>query len=296
MRNQSRYNIPKTILILFGLVLLSELVYLAFFDQWLNQWAVFRFHLPSVLVLAVLLLATAIDYYEYNGIGSQHGIVRRGQNKPYVAITFDDGPNPKYTPRILDILKARQAPAAFFMCGRHVEKYSAVARRAFAEGHEIGNHTYSHRDLVSATKKTIIKEVTKTDEAIARVIGIRTRLFRPPRGIMSNTARQTLVEMGFTIALWTVSAVDWRGDPPHALVKRVMRQIKKGGIILFHDSGALIRAEGGRRGNTVEALPMVIDELRQRGYEIVPLSCLIREVDHIEADDFIEVLQPSSGF
>ena len=287
---KSRREFPKPVLASLGLLVLYELLYLTVFDNWLDQLFVFRFHLPGVLVLGVILLAAAVSYYEYHGFGPQDGIVRRGGNRPYVALTFDDGPSARYTPKILDILKEKRTPAAFFMVGRHVEKYPEVARRVFAEGHDVGNHTFSHRDLVPATRKTIIKEVEKTDKAIMEVIGVRTRLFRPPRGIMSNAVRKLLVDMGYTITLWTVSAVDWRGVAPKAMVRRVVRHIRKGGVILFHDSGALIRSEGANRGNTVEAVSMVIDELRRRGYEIVPLSRLIKELDHIEAETFIEVL------
>ncbi len=295
MPNRSRQSFPMPVAVALGAVAVFELLYVAVLDNWLGQWFVFRAHLPGLFVFSVILISAAVSYYEYHGIGPQDGIVRNGRNHPYVALTFDDGPNPEFTPKILDILKEKQAPAAFFMVGKHVEKYPAVARRVFQEGHDIGNHTYSHRDLVPATRKTIIKEVEKTDKAIARVIGVRTRLFRPPRGIISNAVRKLLVELGYTIALWTVSAVDWRGMAPKKMTRRVMRHIRTGGVILFHDSGALIRSEGANRGRTVEALPLIIDELRRRGYEIVPLSRLISEVDHIEADTFIEVLTPSSA-
>lgn len=290
MQNQSNDGFPKPVAAALAGVIIFELLYLTVFNNWLSKWFVFRAHIPGLFILSVTVIAGAISYYEYHGIGPQGGIVRRGRNHPYIALTFDDGPNPEYTPKILDILKEKEAPAAFFMVGKHVEKYPDVARRVFAEGHDIGNHTYSHRDLVPAAKKTIIKEVDKTDQAIARIIGVRTRLFRPPRGILSNAGRKLLVDLGFTIAMWTVSAIDWRGTPPKAMVKRIMHHIKTGGVILFHDSGAMIRREGADRGNTVEALPLIIDELRRQGYEIVPLSTMIRELDHIDTGELLEPL------
>lgn len=287
---------PKPVVVALGAVAIFELLYVTFFEKWLGQWFVFRAHLPGIFALGVILISAAVSYYEYHGIGPQGGIVRRGLNHPHVALTFDDGPSPEYTPKILDVLKEKEAKAAFFMVGSHVEKYPDVARRVFAEGHDIGNHTYSHRDLVPAGRKTILTELNKTDQTILRVVGVRTRLFRPPRGIISNAGRKLLVELGYTIALWTVSAVDWRGRPPKAIVGRIMRHIKTGGVILFHDSGAVVRREGADRGNTVEALPLVIDELRRHGYEIVPLSRMIRELEQIEAESLVEAqAAPSSA-
>jgi len=295
MRHRNRIEFPKTVAVALGGLVLYELLYFMVLANRLDRYFLFRAHIPGLLWLAVVLVASAVSYYEYHGFGPQDGIVRHGRNHPYVALTFDDGPNPEYTDKILDILSAKKAPAAFFMVGRHVEKYPEVARRVFAEGHDIGNHTFTHRDLVPATRKTIEKEVNKTDQAIMDIVGIRTRLFRPPRGIISNAGRKLLVEMGYTIALWTVSAVDWRGLPPKAIVKRITRHIRTGGVILFHDSGAVLRSEGANRGNTVEALPLVIDELRRRGYEIVALSRMLRDLEQIDDESFVDVLGPRSA-
>jgi peptidoglycan-N-acetylglucosamine deacetylase len=286
--DQGRSSIPPNLIMALGVVLVFELLYLVVLRQWLDEWTMFRLHLPALFSLAVIGVVAAVNRYEYHGFGPQEGIVRRGPNRPCVALTFDDGPSPEFTPKILDILKEQRVSAAFFMVGRHVQKYPEVARRVFREGHDIGNHTFSHRDLVPATRATIIKEITEADKIISEVIGVQTRLFRPPRGIISNGARRILVELGFTTVLWTVSAVDWRGVAPRAMVRRILRHIKPGGIVLFHDSGALLRSEGGSRGNTVEALPLVIEELRKRGYEIIPLSRLLEELAGSEAPSYID--------
>ncbi|HEB12994.1 MAG TPA: polysaccharide deacetylase family protein [Actinobacteria bacterium] len=293
MQSQKKY-IPNELLIAIG-ILIFELAYFTFLSNWLNQWFVFRAHLPTLVIFSGMFAGLAVSYYEYRGIGPQEGIVRRGTNGLEIALTFDDGPNPEYTNEILDVLKKKQVKAAFFMVGKHVEKYPEVAKRVFNEGHDIGNHTYSHRDLVSATRKTIIKEIDQTDKAMMRVLGIKTKLFRPPRGMFSNSVRKLIIEMGYTIILWTDSAKDWRGSTPKTIVRRVTRHIKSGGVILFHDSGSLIRSEGADRGNTVAALPLVIDEIRRKGYKIVALSQMLNELDHIEEERFIEVLLPPSA-
>lgn len=292
MQSQKKY-IPNELVIVLG-VLFFELAYSTFLNNWLNQWFVFRTHLPTLVIFSAMLAGFAVSYYEYRGIGPQEGIVRRGANCPRIALTFDDGPNPEFTSDILDILKDKQVKAAFFMVGRHVEKYPDVAKRVFNEGHDIGNHTYTHRNLVPAARKTIIKEIDQTDEVMIRVLGIKTRLFRPPRGIIPNAARKLIVEMGYKIILWTVSAKDWRGSSPKTIARRVKRHINPGGVILFHDSGSLIRSEGAERGNTVAALPLVIDDLRRIGYEIVPLTQMLSELDHIKEEDPVETLVPPS--
>jgi peptidoglycan/xylan/chitin deacetylase (PgdA/CDA1 family) len=238
-----------------------------------------------LLLLSFVGLAGFVSYFEYKGIGCQDGIVRRGPREKVVALTFDDGPNPIYTPKILDILKEKQVRASFFVLGVHVRKYPEIARRIVREGHDIGNHTYTHRDLVPATRAVILRQVRLTNKIIRHVTGVETRLFRPPRGVYSNAVRKLLVEEeGYRIILWTVSSIDWRRVSPRLIVRRVARYVSPGGILLFHDSGALIRREGGRRVNTVQALPLVIDYLRAIGYEIVPVSELLRRLEEEEIE------------
>jgi peptidoglycan/xylan/chitin deacetylase (PgdA/CDA1 family) len=242
-----------------------------------------RFILPAIdshwliFVLASMFALTIgfISYYEYHGVGSQEGITRRVHKGPYVSITFDDGPSPKYTPQILDILKQHDVKATFFVVGKHVKKYPDIVKRMVAEGHDVGNHTYNHRDLVPATKATILKELRKTDEIIKDTVSVNTTLFRPPRGVYNQAARKTLVEEGYEIILWSLSSCDWRPNSPAGILKRIKRFTKNGTIILFHDSGALVRKEGGQRGNTVKALPMVIEYLKEQDYKILPIRELI---------------------
>jgi peptidoglycan/xylan/chitin deacetylase (PgdA/CDA1 family) len=238
------------------------------------------------LMVFFALAALLISYYEYHGIGPQDGIVRRGPHENIVSLTFDDGPNPVYTPQILDILKEKGVKASFFVVGENVNKYPEIARRIVSEGHDIGNHTYSHRELVPSTKKLVLNQLEKTDFAIRKAIGVKTRLFRPPRGIYSNAVRELVVTKGYRIILWTVSSADWSGVSPKTIFRRIRWYTRNGGIILFHDSGALIRKEGASRGNTVQALPMIIDYLRERrGFGIIPISEML---DRLGEEELIE--------
>ena len=229
----------------------------------------------SFVVIVLALFSSIISYYEYHGFGKQDGITRRVNEGPYVSLTFDDGPGAAYTPKILDILKKYNVKATFFVVGKHVKKYPEIARQIAAEGHDVGNHTYSHKDLVPATKATVIKEITKTEQALLEVLGMRTDLFRPPRGIFNQTSRKLIVERGYRIILWSVSSCDWRLNNANMILRRIKRFTKNGSIILFHDSGALIRREGGKRAGTVKSLPLIIEHLHESGFKIIPVSELI---------------------
>lgn len=234
----------------------------------------------SFLALAGLLMAASgfVTYYEYHGFGCQDGIVRGSStDRNEIAITFDDGPSRRYTPAILDILKQKGVRATFFVTGKQVHKYPEIAKRIVAEGHDIGNHTYSHRELVPATRRAILRQLRRTDKLIEATTGKKTRLFRPPRGIYSNAVRKLLIKEGYQMVLWTVSGVDWQGVSAGRVARRVLRYVRPGGIILLHDGGALIRKDGASRRNTVEALPSIIDGLREKGYRIVSLSHLLEE-------------------
>lgn len=240
-----------------------------------------------VLVLAFLVgmgvLAAFISYFEYHGIGCQDGILRRGPHQNIVAITFDDGPNPNYTPQILDILKEKGVKATFFVVGLHVKKYPDIAKRIVAEGHDIGNHTYTHKDLVPATRRMVLAQAHKTEQIIKRVTGVMPKYFRPPRGIYSSAVRRLLVDKeDYRLVLWTASSVDWRKISADAILRRISRHTRPGSILLFHDSGALIRREGASRENTVEALPKVIDYLKAKGYEMVTVTEMLRRLEEEE--------------
>lgn len=261
-----------------GLIILSILLIIGFFISFAGEIPTVKINLRwGILFIALALTAISsfVSYYEYHGLGNQEGIIRKITEQSCVSITFDDGPSPKYTPAILDILKEHDIKASFFVVGKHVKKYPEILKRMVAEGHDVGNHTYNHRDLVPATKATIIKELAKTEDILLQTASIQTNLFRPPRGIYNQTTRKLLVEKGYKIILWSLSSCDWRRNTVTGIMRRIKRFVKDGSIILFHDSGALIRREGGSRGNTVKALPKVIEYLNEQGYKIVPVSELI---------------------
>lgn len=238
-----------------------------------------RLNMRRAAALFLVFAALGVWYgnrYVYRGFGLQVDIIRRGPpDLPVVALTFDDGPDPAYTPQILDILREKDVRATFFMVGRHVEAYPEIARRIVAEGHDIGNHTYTHRSLVPLGPERTGYEIERAEEAITAVTGGRSYLLRPPRGLYSASAMEESRKGQYTMVLWSLSPRDWAGATATDIVRSVLAHTKNGEIILLHDSGSLISASGGDRRNTVKALPEIIDGLRARGYEFVTMNEMI---------------------
>ena len=232
-------------------------------------------------VLAVLTI-WRLTLYVYHGFGHQPDIYRRGRKDTnMVALTFDDGPSLEFTcnPGHSEY----NVPAAFFMVGTHVEKYPEIARRIVEEGHEIGNHTHNHRNVPTLSAKDLQYELVQATAAIVEATGQYPQYVRPPRGMYDGRFRRLANLMGQEIILWTISSRDWRyGVSPQAIIRNVISRVKGGDIILFHDSGALIRNEGGDRRATVLALPQVIEALQAKGLQIVPLAELLHGYEPTE--------------
>ncbi|GGI99875.1 hypothetical protein GCM10010885_06450 [Alicyclobacillus cellulosilyticus] len=182
-------------------------------------------------------------------------------------LTFDDGPSPRYTPLILDVLKREHVRATFFVLGERSTWYPWLVRRERAEGHEIGNHGYVHRLITEEPEAQMVADVRRADAAIRRASGILPLYFRPPGGAVTPQARRVLNRLGHPIALWSVDSQDWRpGTSTMAIVRAVMRDARPGAVVLFHDG-----VSNSRR--TAEALPVIIRHLRARGYrfDVLPI-------------------------
>lgn len=237
-------------------------------------------------VLGFLILLY-FNKYVYKGFGIQKDIIRHGPHHfKYVALTFDDGPDPVYTPEILDILKEKDVRATFFLIGKNVNSYPKVARRIAEEGHSIGSHTYSHKSLIPLTAKSTYYEIKNAEAAIEKAADTRPTLFRPPRGVYSTYARNLLREERYTLVLWDLSAVDWAELAPQKIVANVVNKVTPGSIILLHDSGDLITFRGGDRHSTVKALPEIIDKLRAQGYEFVTIDQMIFLSELMETEEY----------
>lgn len=232
--------------------------------------------MATTLLIIGLAAAILLNRYVYRGFGMGVEIFRRGSNEfSLVALTFDDGPNPEYTPSILDTLKAKGVHATFFLVGEEVERYPDLARRIVEEGHEVGSHTYSHRNMMGLQAHLMKQEIVRAEEAISRACGEPPRLFRPPRGLYDERLIEQLRERHYALALWSISSMDWTEASEASMVHRLSRVVRNGDVVLFHDSGGITANSGGSRTNTVRALPHVIDRLRDRGFAFATVSQLM---------------------
>ena len=195
--------------------------------------------------------------------------------KNEIALTFDDGPDPDWTPMILDILKARGVKATFFVVGKEVERYPDLLKRIVSEGHEIGNHSYTHPNLAEIPEQLIKLELNATQRLIESVTGLSTVLFRPPYNAHSRPTKfeelapiNIAQSMGYITVLENVDPRDWLVDDAASLLDRVKESRNDGNILLLHDGG-------GDRKATVDALPGLLDYLQERGDKIVTVADLL---------------------
>lgn len=191
-----------------------------------------------------------------------------------VALTFDDGPDPRYTPSILQILDRYKAPATFFEVGQQIAAYPALAQQIRDRGDVIGNHSYSHPYLDHESAAAVRLEIAGCDDSLRDYLHLKTHLFRPPRGRITPAIFRAAQRSGERIVLWTVALEHHDAPTPQAMADRVLRQVRPGGIILMHDGGS-------SRENTVRALPILLDALKSRGYRFVTVPQLL----HIRGND-----------
>jgi len=201
----------------------------------------------------------------HQGLGGEH----------QVAITFDDGPDPRWTPKVLDILKAANVKAAFFLVGVNAERYPGLVRRIVNEGHEIGNHTYYHPNLALCWPEHIRLELNATQLLLETITGRATTLFRPPYAAdtgptqLSELAPLKIAEdLNYLVVLENIDPQDWAKPGADIILQRIKQQRHDGSVILLHDAG-------GDRSQTVEALPLILEWLHTRGDTVVPLSTLL---------------------
>ena len=185
---------------------------------------------------------------------------------PYIAMTFDDGPHPVLTPRLLDILKARGIKATFFLIGQNAAEYPDIVRRIAAEGHEIGNHSWSHPQLTKLSFPSLREEIERTSSTIAEIVGKPPLILRPPYGATTDYINHWINrEFGMKVILWSVDPLDWKYRNSARVERQIVAGARPGAIILSHDI----------HGTTVAAMPEVFDSLLGKGYKFVTVSELI---------------------
>lgn len=201
----------------------------------------------------------------------------------HIAITFDDGPHPQNTPRLLDMLAQRNIKATFYVIGRSVNLHPGVLRRTVAEGHEIGNHSQTHRLLSKLGDSEVRKEMKLCQDAIAKAAGVRPRTMRPPYGGLLQRQRELILkEFGYPTILWSVDPLDWKRPGPSVVASRILSNTTSGGIVLAHDL----------HSQTVDAMPATLDGLLKKGFKFVTVSQLIAM--KVDAADAQASLKPTS--
>ena len=234
-----------------------------------------------ILLLVVLgglfLFGCFCVFFDQAVLTRQETTYRVRTSKKIAALTFDDGPSPVWTPKILDELKKADIKATFFMVGHHVQKYPDIARRVAREGHGIGNHGYAHSVILYYTPAEIEEEIKYTEHVIREVTGKTTTMFRPPKAWLRDSTKKKIRSMGYDVVLWSLNSKDWVSFPPRWVVRYLAARTRGGDIFLFHDSGNIFMREGGDRSRTVRAVALLIKTLREKGFSFVTLEELIRE-------------------
>lgn len=208
--------------------------------------------------------------YETEGWANQYPkliYVKGASYKKQVCLTFDDAPDKKNTPLILDILNQYNVKASFFVLGRRIIRYPEMVLRMDEEGHYVGCHTYTHPDLTKVNLKEIEKEIESSSGLIKRIIGKTPVIFRPPYGKLNNRVVEVLSERDIKAALWSINTYDWLERKPENIIGGIMNHAKSGDIILLHSYVG--------KEPTVKALPGIICTLRQKGYELVTIDELL---------------------
>ena len=186
---------------------------------------------------------------------------------PYIALTFDDGPNEKLTPRLLDLLAQHHIHATFFVIGENVAQHPEIVKRAAREGYEIGNHSWSHPNLAKMSDENVRDQIKRTEEVIRGAIGARPVLLRPPYGSLNARQKHFIHdELGYEIVLWDVDPYDWKRPGPSVVTNRILKETRPGSIVLSHDI----------HPGTIEAMPATLSELEAKGFKFVTVSELLR--------------------
>ena len=191
-------------------------------------------------------------------------------NQPYISLTFDDGPNKIQTPKVLKILQKYEIKATFFVIGENIEYQKDILKMVYNQGHEIGNHFYTHDNINNLSKSEIKENIIKTNQLIYSTIGYTPKVVRPPYGIVNDNLKEVCFELNMSIILWTddKDSNDWQFKTSSEIIANLTKKVSNGDIFLFHDSNRKFT-------NTLEAIDKIIPTLKKKGYKFVSVSTLL---------------------
>ncbi|WP_245596190.1 polysaccharide deacetylase family protein [Paenibacillus taiwanensis] len=200
--------------------------------------------------------------------------LRASNQDKKIALTFDDVPDNRVTPLVLDILRDEGVQATFFLVGYRAKQHPALVKRIVAEGHVIGNHTFSHPLLTRSSTEAFISQLKKTEAIVEGIVGYKPRFFRPPFGEISEQQLQWAGDNGYMVVNWDVDSNDWRGIPSTVMERNILNEVSSGSIVLQHAGGS---GMNGYLQNTVKALPKIIKKLRAEKYNFVTVPELFHD-------------------
>ena len=222
------------------------------------------------LTFMIFVLIISISTTSYAKDDEEVFIKNGSREKKLIALTFDDGPHPKETDKVLDVLNKYNIKATFFIAGKHAKWYTNPLIRASKEGHEIGNHTFNHPDISNLSLSQIEEEIVKCEDTLVEITGKKPTLFRPPYGSYKRSDLEEIAKKhDYKIILWTtIDARDWENPPASTIASTIIDKAKNGDIILLHDYAT---------NNTVEALDRIIPAMQKRGFQFVTVSELLEQ-------------------
>lgn len=247
-----------------GIFTLAVFSFLCAFSR--STWAIagLRHEHPKQADAAETAISAQLESVGRQRLDSDHlapfaKLVRGNPRTRTVALTFDDGPHPLLTERLLEILRQQKVKATFFVVGKMVERRPDLVKLEAADGHEVASHTYNHFRLPTLSASLIEQELRAGSTAIQRVLGTAPRFYRPPGGEYNDLVVEMTKRLGMTMVLWTADPADFAYPPPQVIEKRILEKVENGGIILLHDGIP----------QTMMMLPDLIHRLRAKGYKFV---------------------------
>ena len=229
----------------------------------------YYFNIPMAIYITIILIWLIITTIgSFNITWNYHLTAYNSNtdiNEKLIAITFDDGPNGKFTPQILELLKTYNAKATFFCTGKQIEQHQNIIKSIISNGHTLGNHSYSHSPYFDFYgKQKVITEIKKTNDLIERIIGKKMNLFRPPYGVTNPSITKAIKETKHQVVGWNIRSLDTIKTNEQEILNRITRNISPGSVILLHDSKEI----------TISILEQLLLFLQQNGYQSITIDTL----------------------